>query len=94
MKKLLMAAILCCATTVVNAQNTVEENVKIAEQTVKLADANPTDGQKQYAAASALMGVAVNTDGQYDRAISYAHKALELAYRTDACKLAITQYAA
>ena len=79
MKKLLMAAILCCATTAVNAQNTVEENVKIAEQTVKLADANPTDGQKQYAAATALMGVAVNTDGQYDRAISYAHKALEIA---------------
>ena len=79
MKKLLMAAILCCATTVMNAQNTVEENVKIAEQTVKLADANPTDGQKQYAAATALMGVAVNTDGQYDRAISYAHKALEIA---------------
>ena len=82
MKKLLMtlmAAILCCATTVVNAQNTVEENLKIAEQTVKLADANPTDGQKQYAAASALMGIAVNTDGQYDRAISYAHKALEIA---------------
>ena len=75
----LTAAILCCATTVVNAQNTAEENLKIAEQTVKLADANPTDGQKQYAAASALMGVAVNTDGQYDRAISYAHKALEIA---------------
>ena len=86
MKKFLMAAILCCATTVVNAQNTVEENKKMvstnlqmAEQTVKLADANPTDGQKQYAAATALVGVAVNTDGQYDRAISYAHKALEIA---------------
>ena len=75
------AAVLCCATTVVNAQNTVEENKKMvstnlqmAEQTVKLADENPTDGQKQYAAATALVGVAVNTDGQYDRAISYAHK--------------------
>ena len=86
MKKLLMAAILCCATTVVNAQNTVEENKKMvstnlqmAEQKVKLADENPTDGQKQYAAATALVGVAVNTDGQYDRAISYAHKALEIA---------------
>ena len=52
---------------------------KMAEQTVKLADANPTDGQKQYAAATALVGMAVNTDGQYDRAISYAHKALEIA---------------
>ena len=63
----------------VNAQNTVEENKKMAEQTVKLADANPTDGQKQYAAAAALIGIAVNTDGQYDRAIAYAHKALEIA---------------
>ena len=63
----------------VSAQNTVEENKKMAEQTVKLADANPTDGQKQYAAATALVGVAVNTGGQYDRAISYAHKALEIA---------------
>ena len=57
----------------------VSTNLQMAEQTVKLADANPTDGQKQYAAASALVGVAVNTDGQYDRAISYAHKALEIA---------------
>ena len=88
MKKIIMtlAAVLCCATTVVNAQNTVEENKKMvstnlqmAEQTVKLADENPTDGQKQYAAATALVGIAVNTDGQYDRAISYAHKALEIA---------------
>ena len=80
------AAVLCCATTVVNAQNTVEENKKMvstnlqmAEQTVKLADENPTDGQKQYAAATALTSIAANTDGQYDRAISYAHKALEIA---------------
>ena len=88
MKKIFMTlvAILCCATIVVNAQNTVEKskkmvstNLQIAEQTVKLADANPTDGQKQYAAATALVGIAVNTDGQYDRAISYAHKALEIA---------------
>ena len=81
-----LAAVLCCATTVVNAQNTVEENKKMvstnlqmAEQTVKLADENPTDGQKQYAAATALTSIAANTDGQYDRAISYAHKALEIA---------------
>ena len=88
MKKIIMtlAAVLCCATTVVNAQNTVEENKKMvstnlqmAEQTVKLADENPTDGQKQYAAAMALTSIAANTDGQYDRAISYAHKALEIA---------------
>ena len=88
MKKIFMTlvAIICCATTVVNAQNTVKEkkkmvstNLQMAEQTVKLADENPTDGQKQYAAATALVGIAVNTDGQYDRAISYAHKALEIA---------------
>jgi len=88
MKKIFMTlvAIICCATTVVNAQNTVKDkkkmvrtNLQIAEQKVKLADANPTDGHKQYAAATALVGIAVNTDGQFDRAISYAHKALEIA---------------
>ena len=74
-----IVALVCAVAFQVSAQNTVEENKKMAEQTVKLADANPTDGQKQYAAATALVGIAVNTDGQYDRAISYAHKALEIA---------------
>lgn len=74
-----IVALTCAVAFQVSAQNTVEENKKVAEQTVKLADANPTDGQKQYAAATALVGIAVNTDGQYDRAISYAHKALEIA---------------
>lgn len=80
MKRIVTIVALTCAVAFqVSAQNTVEENKKVAEQTVKLADANPTDGQKQYAAATALVGMAVNTDGQYDRAISYAHKALEIA---------------
>ena len=87
MKRIVTIVALTCAVAFqVNAQNTVEENKKMvstnlqmAEQTVKLADENPTDGQKQYAAATALVGIAVNTDGQYDRAISYAHKALEIA---------------
>ena len=87
MKRIVTIVALTCAVAFqVNAQNTVEENEKMvrahlqmAEQTVKLADENPTDGQKQYAAAQALVGVAVNTGGQYDRAISYAHKALEIA---------------
>ena len=87
MKRIVTIVALTCAVAFqVNAQNTVEENKKMvstnlqmAEQTVKLADENPTDGQKQYAAATALTSIAVNTDGQYDRAISYAHKALEIA---------------
>ena len=80
MKRIVTIVALTCAVAFqVSAQNTVEENKKVVEQTVKLADANPTDGQKQYAAATALVGMAVNTDGQYDRAISYAHKALEIA---------------
>ena len=74
-----IVALICAVAFQVNAQNAVEENKKIAEQTVKLADANPTDGQKQYAAAAALIGIAVNTDGQYDHAIAYAHKALKIA---------------
>ena len=80
MKRIVTIVALTCAVAFqVSAQNTVEENKKVAEQTVKLADANPTDGQKQYAAATALTSIAANTDGQYDRAISYAHKALEIA---------------
>lgn len=87
MKRIVTIVALTCAVAFqVSAQNTVEENKKMvstnlqmAEQTVKLADANPTDGQKQYAAATALVGIAVNTDGHYDRAISYAHKAIEIA---------------
>ena len=80
MKRIVTIVALTCAVAFqVSAQNTVEENKKMAEQTVKLADANRTDGQKQYAAATALVGMAVNTDSQYDRAISYAHKALEIA---------------
>ena len=80
MKRIVTIVALTCAVAFqVNAQNTVEENLKAAEQTVKLADENPTDGQKQYAAATALVGVAVNTGGQYDRAITYAHRALEIA---------------
>ncbi len=87
MKRIVTIVALACAVAFqVSAQNTVEENKKMvstnlqmAEQTVKLADANPTDGQKQYAAATALVGIAVNTDGHYDRAISYAHKAIEIA---------------
>ena len=34
---------------------------------------------KRIVTIVALVGIAVNTDGQYDRAISYAHKALEIA---------------
>lgn len=87
MKRIVTIVALTCAVAFqVSAQNTVEENKKMvstnlqkAEQTVKLADANPTDGQKQYAAATALVGIAVNTDGHYDRAIIYAHKAIEIA---------------
>lgn len=87
MKRIVTIVALTCAVAFqASAQNTVEENKKMvstnlqmAEQTVKLADANPTDGQKQYAAATALVGIAVNTDGHYDRAISYAHKAIEIA---------------
>lgn len=87
MKRIVTIVALTCAVAFqVSAQNTVEENKKMvstnlqkAEQTVKLADANPTDGQKQYVAATVLVGVAVNTDGHYDRAISYAHKAIEIA---------------
>ena len=62
MKKIIMtlAAVLCCAmTTTVNAQNTVEEALKCADQKTALADKNPTNGKMQYEAAMACLSEAL-----------------------------------
>jgi len=80
MKKIMtIVALICAVTFQVNAQNTVEEKKKAAEAAVKLADENPEDGVKQYAAAGALADVAINNNGKYEQALAYAHKALKIA---------------
>ena len=80
MKKIMtIVALVCAVTFQVNAQNTVEEKQKAAEAAVKLADKNPEDGLKQYAAAGALADVAAGDNSKYEQALAYAHKALKIA---------------
>lgn len=74
-----IVALICTVTFQVNAQNTVEEKQKVAEAAVKLAEKNPGDGVKQYAAAGALADVAVSDNSKYEQALAYAHKALKIA---------------
>ena len=74
-----IVALVCAVTFQVNAQNTVEEKKKAAEAAVKLADKNPEDGLKQYAAAGALADVAAGDNSKYEQALAYAHKALKIA---------------
>lgn len=80
MQKIMTIVVLICAVTFqANAQNTVEEKKKAAEAAVKLADKNPEDGKKQYAAAGALADVAVSDNSKFEQALAYAHKALKIA---------------
>jgi len=75
-----IVALICAVTFQVNAQTTEAENIKKnAETAVKLADQSPKDGMKQLAAAEALTALATTDKSQFDRAVSYAHKAIEIA---------------
>ena len=80
MKRIItIVALICAVTFQVNAQNTAEENKKNAEQAMKLADENPEDGLKQYAAAAALTNVAIDDKSKCEQALAYAQKALKIA---------------
>lgn len=82
MKRIVTIVVLICAVAFpIHAQNNGEEQKKAAEQAVKLADKNPTDGRKQFVAAGKLIDLAISTDRNYDRALTYAHKALEIAQK-------------
>jgi hypothetical protein len=80
MKRIItIVALICAVTFQVNAQNTAEENKKNAEHAMKLADENPDDGLKQYAAAAALTNVAIDDKSKCEQALAYAQKALKIA---------------
>ena len=80
MKRIItIVALICTVTFQVNAQNTAEENKKNAEHAMKLADENPDDGLKQYAAAAALTNVAIDDKSKCEQALAYAQKALKIA---------------
>ena len=80
MKRILtIVALMCAVAFQVNAQNSVEQALKLAEQKVKLADKNPKDGKKQYEAAMALINDELGEKKDLDRALTYANRALTIA---------------
>ena len=71
--RLVLTVSFCCAmTTVVNAQNAMEDALKQVEQKTKLADKNPKNGKMQYQAAMACIADVLGEKKDFDRAISYA----------------------
>lgn len=72
--RLVLTVSFCCAmTTVVNAQNAMEDALKQVEQKTKLADKNPKNGKMQYQAAMACIADVLGEKKDFDRAISYAN---------------------
>ena len=89
MKKILMTSaagrmvltlFFCCAmTTVVNAQSSVQDLLKSAEQKAKLADKNPENGKMQYQAAMAFIADGLGEKKDFERAQTYAYRAYQIA---------------
>ena len=80
MKRILtIVALMCAVTFQMNAQMTVEQALKSAEQKAKQADKNPKNGKKQYEAAMAFINDELGEKKDYDRALTYANRALKIA---------------
>ena len=80
MKRILtIVALMCAVTFQMNAQMTVEQALKSAEQKAKLADKNPKNGKKQYEAAMMFINDELGEKKDYDRALTYANRALKIA---------------
>lgn len=62
-----------------NAQSNIEKLLKVAEKAVLMADQNPQDGQKQLAAARALVTDSLGEKRNVERSMTYANKALAIA---------------
>ena len=72
-------ALMCIVASQANAQNTVEQALKDAEKQVKLADKNPKNGKMQYMAAMSLIDNKLEDRKDFDRALTYANRALKIA---------------
>ena len=80
MKRILTIVSLVCAVTFfANAQNSVEQALKLIEQKVKLADKNPKNGKMQYEAAMAFINNELGEKKDFDHALTYANRALKIA---------------
>ena len=80
MKRILsILALMCAVVFQINAQNSVEQALKLAEQKVKLANKNPKNGKMQYEAAVAFINNELGEKKDFDRALTYANRALKIA---------------
>ena len=82
-----VVALMCAVTFQVNSQTTKEERLlKEIEQKVKLADKHPKDGKMQLNAARAILDDSVSEVRDFDRALTYANRALKIAQERPAPK--------
>lgn len=80
MKRLLtLVALMCAVTFQTNAQTKAEQLLKDAEAKCKVADKKLKDWKAQYDAAFALGDDSLLENRDYDRALVYANRALQLA---------------
>ena len=74
-----IVALTCAVAFQVNAQSSVEDLLKSAEQKAKLADKNPENGKMQYQAAMAFIDDELGEKRDFDRAQTYAYRAYQIA---------------
>ena len=81
MKRIMaIIALICAVTFQVNAQTTnLEELQKTIEQKVKQADKHPKDGKMQLTAAYAILSDSLSGNRDWDRALTYANRAMKIA---------------
>ena len=80
MKRMLTLVTLMCAVVFpMSAQESVEELLKQAEKKVKLADKHPKNGKLQIRAAEVLAANELGDKKDYDRALIYLNRALQIA---------------
>lgn len=72
-------ALTCAVAFQVNAQSSVEDLLKSAEQKAKLADKNLENGKMQYQAAMAFIDDELGEKRDFDRAKTYAYRAYQIA---------------
>ena len=72
-------ALICVVAFQANAQESQEEALRSAEKTAKLADKHPKDGKMQLRAADAFVFDELGDKKDFDRALTYANRALKIA---------------
>lgn len=80
MKKIMtIVALICAVAFQADAQNKVDEALKLAEQKAKLADENLENGKMQYEAAVSFLSDDLGEKKDLDRALTYANRAFKIS---------------